>query len=72
MATHSYRFPLMQAPSTSCPGAVTRNRIDHRAARVANEVSDTHTLLDNQAAVAIRASGEFVMDDQVAALVLGH
>jgi hypothetical protein len=31
-----------------------------------------HRALENEAAVAVRASGDFMRDDQVAALVLGH
>jgi len=62
----------MDASSISRVPARSRNRIDDRTTRVANEVGHIATFLDHEAAVAIRASGEFVRDDQVAAFVLGH
>src|SRR5215471_2783050 len=54
--------------------AVKRNSIDHRAARVAFEIGHIATFLDDEATVALRASGDFVGDDQVLAFVfvLGH
>jgi hypothetical protein len=51
---------------------VDGNGINHNAARIANEVRDTYTLLDNQATVAVRASSDFVRDDQIAAFVFKH
>jgi hypothetical protein len=53
-------------------GVVDGNGIGHAAARVANEIGHFTTFLDHGAAVPVRASGDFMRDDQVAALVLGH
>jgi hypothetical protein len=40
--------------------------------RVAKEVGHIATFLDHNATVAVRASGEFMGNDQVTAFVLGH
>jgi hypothetical protein len=53
-------------------GAFDRNCIDYHSARVAFEISHVATFLDDEATVALRASGDFVRDDQVAAFVLMH
>jgi hypothetical protein len=52
--------------------AVAANRIDHGAARVAFDLYPIATLHNCQAAVAIRASGEFVRQDEILAFVLRH
>ena len=51
---------------------VKRNRIDYRAARVALQISQVAVFLDGEATVAVRAGGDFMGYDQVAAFVLGH
>ena len=55
-----------------CAREVYRNGIDYRAARVAFEIHHVATFLDEEAAVAIRASGDLMRDDQIAAFVLMH
>jgi hypothetical protein len=52
-------------------GAIQRDCLDHRAARVAFQIGHLATFLDDEATVALRASGDFVRDDQIAAFVLG-
>jgi hypothetical protein len=51
---------------------VDGNRIDHRAARVTFDLHHIAAFHNYQAAVAIRASGEFVRQDEIPAFVLGH
>jgi hypothetical protein len=55
-----------------CTGASDGNRIDHSAARVALDLHHIAALQNYQAAIAIRASGEFVRQDEIPAFVLGH
>ena len=53
-------------------GSADGNCIDYHSARIAFEISHVTTFLDDEAAIAVRAGGDFVRDDQVAAFVLGH
>jgi len=56
----------------SLAGAVDGNCIDHSAARITDNNGDIATFLDHEAAVAIRAGGKFVRQDEIPAFVLGH
>jgi hypothetical protein len=56
----------------SYAGAVDWNRIDYSAARAALEIGDIALFHNNEAAVTICASGDFVGDDEVAAFVFVH
>ena len=60
------------ASSINLAGVADGNGIDHAAARIANEIGHFATFLDHEAAVTVRASGDFMRDDQVAAFALGH
>jgi len=48
------------------------NRIDHRATLVTDDISQITAFLNDEAAFAIRSSGDFVGDDHVAAFIFGH
>jgi hypothetical protein len=56
----------------SYASAVDANSIDHGAARAAFDLRHIVALHNDQAALAVRASGDFVRDDQVTLLVLLH
>jgi hypothetical protein len=56
----------------SWTGAVDVNRIDHGAARVTFDLHLIAAFHNYQAAIAIRASGEFVRQDEIPTFVLGH
>jgi len=52
-------------------GALQRDCIDHSATRIALDLDHIAVLHNYQAAVAIRASGEFVGQDKIPAFALG-
>ncbi len=45
---------------------------DHRATLVTDDISQITAFLNDEAAFAIRSSGDFVGDDHVAAFIFGH
>src|SRR5215471_12382990 len=69
------RVLQISAPASSTdlwPARSMGNRIYNGAARVALEIRHISAFLDDDATVAVRAGGDFVRDDQIAAFVLMH